>query len=54
MTNSPFTPAQEAAIRRIAREEATSQAMIAFLFAVCALVAAIGLYAIVLAEWIFA
>ncbi|WP_439539496.1 hypothetical protein [Sphingomonas sp.] len=54
MSDSPLTPEQQAQVRRIAAEQATTQTMVAFLFAVVALIAAIGLYVIILAEWIFA
>lgn len=54
MTDSPFTPEQEARIREIARDEATSIGVVPFLFCVVALVAAILVIGILVAQWIHA
>lgn len=54
MTDSPFTPAQEARVRQIARGQATSIGMVPFLFSLAALAAALLLILIFVAQWIFA
>jgi hypothetical protein len=54
MTGSSFTPEQEAQIRKIAREQATSICMVPFLFSLAAMVIALLSVVICVAQWIFA
>jgi hypothetical protein len=54
MPGSPFTPEQEARIRKIARDQSVSLGMVAFLFSVAALTLTLLLGFLLAVEWIFA
>ncbi|WP_422058641.1 hypothetical protein [Sphingomonas sp.] len=54
MTGSPFTPEQEARIRKIARDQSTSLGMVSFLFSLIAIVLTLLLIFLHAVEWIFA